>query len=46
MQVIRFLALDTGNYVNLTQYEKREIRSIVFQSKRLLKKLAQDTGQK
>jgi hypothetical protein len=36
LEVIRFLALDTGNYVNLSDSQKRKLRSIVFQSKRIL----------
>jgi hypothetical protein len=37
LDVICFLALDTGNYIHLTQAQKKKIISIVFQSKRLLK---------
>ena len=37
LEVISFLALDTGNYVNLTQKQKRRVKSIVFQSKQILK---------
>jgi hypothetical protein len=45
MHVIRFLALETGNYIHLKQQEKKEIRSIVFQSKRLLRKLLKGKDQ-
>jgi len=34
--VIRFLALDTGNYVNLDQEQKERVKLMVFQSKRTL----------
>ena len=37
LEVIRFLALETGNYVHLNDAQKRRIKSIVFQSKRNLK---------
>ena len=37
LEVIRFLALETGNYVHLNQTQKKRIKSIVYQSKRLLK---------
>lgn len=37
LEVIRFLALETGNYVHLNEAQKRRIKSIVFQSKRNLK---------
>lgn len=37
LEVIRFLALDTGNYINLTQAQTKRVKSIVFQSKRILK---------
>jgi hypothetical protein len=36
LNVIRFLALDTGNYIRLKESEKRKIKSVVFQSKRWL----------
>ena len=36
LDVIRFLALYTGN-VRLTQNKKRKVKSIIFQSKRILK---------
>jgi hypothetical protein len=39
MHVIRFLALETGNYIHLKQQEKKEIMSISFQSERQLRKL-------
>jgi len=38
LEVIRFLALDTGNYIYLTQAQKKRVKSIVFQSKRILKR--------
>ena len=37
LEVIRFLALETGNYVHLNEAQKRRIKSIVFQSKRNIK---------
>jgi len=37
LKVIRFLALDTGNYVHLTQAQKKRVKSLIFQSKRILK---------
>lgn len=37
LEVIRFLALDTGNYVNITQIQKKRVKTIVFHSKRKLK---------
>jgi len=37
LEVTRFLALDTGNYIHLTQTQMKRIKSIVFQSKRILK---------
>lgn len=37
LEVIRFLALETGNYIHLNQTQKKQIKSIVYQSKRLLK---------
>jgi len=36
--IIRFLALDTGNYVHLKDAQKRKVKSLVFQSKRILEK--------
>lgn len=56
LDVIRFLALETGNYTHLKQTQRRRIRSIVLQGKKLLKqsklykeaqlaeRLEQDTG--
>jgi len=38
LEVIRFLALDSGNYVHLNQSQKRRVRSVIFQSKRILKR--------
>ena len=37
LEVIRFLALDTGNYIHLTQSQNKRVKSIVYQSKRILK---------
>jgi hypothetical protein len=37
LEVIRFLALDTGNYTHLNKFQKKRIRSIAFQCKRILK---------
>jgi len=37
LEVIRFLALDTGN-CHLTTTQKKKVKSIVFQSKRILKR--------
>ncbi|MDD5451978.1 MAG: hypothetical protein PHT49_08810 [Desulfovibrionales bacterium] len=45
MHVIRFLALEAGNYIQLKQQEKKEIRSIVFQSERQLRKLLKGKDQ-
>jgi len=39
LNVIRFLALDSGNYVNLTTSQQRKIKSIAYQSKQILKRL-------
>lgn len=36
LNVIRFLALDTGN-VRLKQTQRKKVKSLVFQSKRILK---------
>ncbi|MHC4756772.1 MAG: hypothetical protein ACYTBP_16725 [Planctomycetota bacterium] len=38
LEVIRFLAIDTGTYIHLNQSQKRKIKSVVFQSKKFLKK--------
>jgi hypothetical protein len=38
LEVIRFLALDTGNYVHLSESQKKRVRSIVFQCKKLYKR--------
>lgn len=38
LDVIRFLALNTGNCVHLNQSQKKRVKTIVFQSKRILKK--------
>lgn len=40
LDVIRFLAIETGNYVNLTVSQQRKLRSLVFQSKRTLRRSA------
>jgi hypothetical protein len=37
LDVIRFLALETGNYVHLTTSQRKKVKSLVFQGKRLLK---------
>jgi hypothetical protein len=37
LDVIRFLALDTGNRIHLTQDQKKKVKRIVFKSKRILK---------
>jgi hypothetical protein len=36
LDVIRFLALETGNYVHLTPAQTRKVKSLVYQGKRLL----------
>ncbi|MBW2608304.1 MAG: hypothetical protein JRD05_11785 [Deltaproteobacteria bacterium] len=38
LDVIRFLAIETGNYILLNSTKIRKVKSIVFQSKRFLKK--------
>lgn len=38
LDVIRFLALDTGNYVMLNFSQIKKIKSIIYQSKQILKK--------
>lgn len=38
LDVIRFLGLDTGNYVNFNKAQMKKVKSSVFQSKRILKK--------
>ncbi len=37
LDVIRFLALETGNYVNLNQEQRKSVEFIVFQSQQKLK---------
>jgi hypothetical protein len=37
LEVIRFLALETGNYICLSEAQKKKINSLIFQSKRNLK---------
>lgn len=37
LEVIRFLALDTGNYVHLNSYQKRKVKSYIFQGRKILK---------
>ena len=37
LEVIRFLALDSGNHVNLNQSQKIEVKSLVYQGKQKLK---------
>lgn len=55
LDVIRFLALDMGNYVHLTTSQKRRLKSIIYQSKKTLhqsrlykehRELLMQTGQK
>jgi len=36
LKVIRFLALDTGNYVFLTEAQRKRVKYIIFRSKRIL----------
>ena len=38
LDVIRFLAIDSGNIFNFSQYKQRKIKSLIFQSKKLLKR--------
>ncbi|MBN1351363.1 hypothetical protein JXJ21_18240 [candidate division KSB1 bacterium] len=38
LDVIRFLAIDTHNYIHFNQSQIRKIKSLVYQSKKLLKK--------
>lgn len=38
LDVIRFLAIESGRYQHLNQTQRRRIKSIVFQSKKLLRK--------
>lgn len=40
LDVVRFLALETGNYVNLTVSQQRKVRSLVFRGKRILRRSA------
>ena len=44
LEVIRFLALDTGNYVPLNESQKKRVRSIIFQCKRLYKQNRKSKG--
>jgi hypothetical protein len=37
LNIIRFLALETSPYIHLNQTQKKRLKSIVFQSKRILK---------
>jgi hypothetical protein len=37
LDIIRFLALDSGNYVHLNRSQVRKVKSLVFQGKRVLK---------
>ena len=37
LDVIRFLAVETGNYTHFNQSQIRKVKSYVFQSKKLLK---------
>ncbi len=36
LDIIRFLALDTGNFVSLKESRRREVRSLVFRARRFL----------
>lgn len=38
LDVVRFLGLDTGNYVNLNKAQMKKVKSLVFQGKRVLRK--------
>jgi hypothetical protein len=40
LEVIRFLALDSGNYIHLRPIEERKLRSLIYQSKRIIKKMS------
>lgn len=52
LEVIRFLALDTGNYIHLTHDERKQVESIVLRNKQVLEqsqlykeaKLAEETA--
>jgi hypothetical protein len=37
LDVIRFLALDTFRYQHLNQAQRKKIKSIIFQNKKILK---------
>ena len=37
LDVVRFLALETGNYVHLTRSQVRRVKSLVYQGKRVVK---------
>lgn len=37
LEVIRFLALDTGNYVHLTKTQRKKVKSLIYQSRRVIK---------
>lgn len=37
LDVIRFLAIDTGNYVHLSPSQEKKLKSIIYQSKKFLK---------
>lgn len=37
--VLRFLVLDSGNYITLRSSEERQLRLRVFQSKRIIKQM-------
>ena len=37
MNVIRFLALDTGNHIHINPFQRRKVKSYIFQSKKILK---------
>ncbi len=39
LDVIRFLAIESGNYDHFSGYQKRKIKSLIFQSKKFLTKM-------
>lgn len=38
LEVIGFLALDTGNYTHLTKNQQRKVKSLIYQSVKILKR--------
>ena len=38
LDIIRFLALETATYVNLTAYQQGKVKSLVYRSKRILRR--------